>query len=81
MVAFLFFRGRPFGRDAADGNRHWKEGRVTMAAMVLAFVAAVEQNLLGFLCRSFKVFAKGDLFCFNVAVVDHLEKFIKGLEE
>ena len=59
----------------------YKEGRAMTAAMVLAFVAAVEQNLLGFSSKIVQDICEGHLALFNVAVVDHLEKFIKRLEE
>jgi hypothetical protein len=58
-----------------------REGRVTAAAIVLAFVAAVEQNLLGFPRRIVRDICEDRRVLFNVEVVDHLEKFIKRLEE
>ena len=58
-----------------------KDGRVTQAAMILAFVAAVEQNLLGFSAEIVREICKGGHMLFNVAVVDHLEQFIRRLEE
>ena len=51
------------------------------AAMVLAFVAAVEQDLLGFSRRVVQDICEGRLVLFNVEVVDHIEKFLKRLEE
>ena len=58
-----------------------KEGRVMVAAMVLAFVAAVEQNLLGFSPKLVQDVCKGHSALFNVTVVDHLEEFVRRMEE
>lgn len=55
-----------------------REKRVTTAAMVLAFVAAVEQNLLGFSAGLVQAVCQGQTVLFNAAVVDHLEAFIKA---
>lgn len=57
-----------------------RESRVTTAAMVLAFVAAVEQNLLGFSAGLVQEICKGRVALFNAAVVDHLERFVNALE-
>ncbi len=54
--------------------------RMTVAAMVLAFVAAVEQNLLGFSSRIVREIREGNRIWFNVEVVDHIERFLKRLE-
>ena len=56
------------------------EGRVAAAAMILAFVAAVEQNLLGFSARVVRDICKGRPVPFNPWVVDHVERFLKKLE-
>jgi hypothetical protein len=58
-----------------------KEHGVMTAALVLAFVAAVEQNVLGFSRRIVQGIYKERLALFNVEVVDHLERFVKRLEE
>jgi hypothetical protein len=57
-----------------------KSGRVTAAAMVLAFVAAVEQNLLGYSARQVQDVCAGRPVLFNPDVVDHIERFIEKLE-
>jgi hypothetical protein len=57
-----------------------KQGRVTTAAMVVAFVAAVEQNLLGFSPSLVQHICMGPARSFNVEVVAHLEAFLKRLE-
>jgi hypothetical protein len=54
--------------------------RVATGAMVLAFVAAVEQNLLGFSAQRVKDICDGRALMFNAAVVDHLERFVKQME-
>jgi hypothetical protein len=52
-----------------------KEGRVATAAMVLAFVGAVEQNLLGFSLPPPR--EGGAPPRFNPRLVDHLTKFVE----
>ncbi len=56
------------------------EGRVTSAALVLAFVAAVEQNLLGFSAAQLREVWHGRSATFNPRVVDHLERFLDNRE-
>lgn len=58
-----------------------QEQRLMAAAMILAFAAAVEQNLLGFSPRVVQDICRGHATLFNVEVVDHLERFIMKLEE
>jgi hypothetical protein len=53
-----------------------QEGRVVTAAVVLAFVAAVEQNLLGFSARLVQDICKGRAVLFNAEVVDYMDRFI-----
>jgi hypothetical protein len=57
-----------------------KDNRVMTAAMVLAFVAAVEQNLLGFSAAVVKAVCEGKTLLFNTAVVDHLKEFVMPVE-
>jgi hypothetical protein len=57
-----------------------KQDRLMTAAIVLAFVAAVEQNLLGYSAGVVQGICKGDVTLFNSAIVDHLEEFIEKLE-
>ena len=57
-----------------------REKRVTTAAMVLAFVAAVEQNLLCFSSGIVKSICEGQVALFNAAVVDHLKRFADLME-
>ena len=56
-----------------------KESRVTAAAMVLAFVGAVEQNLLGFSAEVIRSVCNGNRVFFNAAVVDHLASFVESM--
>ena len=51
-----------------------EQKRAMVAAMVLAFVAAVEQNLLGFPAALVQSVCEGRAALFNAAVVDHLAK-------
>ncbi len=51
------------------------------AAMVLAFVAAVEQNLLGFSASFIHKVRQGQVVFFNAKVVDHLESFLEKLKK
>ena len=58
-----------------------KAARMTTAAMVLAFAAAVEQNLLGFSSQTVKHILAGNCTrLFNVEIVKHLETFIRRLD-
>jgi hypothetical protein len=50
------------------------------AAMVLAFVAAVEQNLLGFSAALVRNICEGQVSFFNPRIVDHIEMFLKKSE-
>jgi hypothetical protein len=50
------------------------------AAMVLAFVAAVEQNLLGFSAAFVRNICKRQVAFINARVVDHIETFLKKSE-
>jgi hypothetical protein len=53
------------------------EKRTMAAAMILAFVAAVEQNLLGFSADLVRRICEGSASFFNPKVVDHMERFLK----
>ena len=53
-----------------------KDESIMAAAMVLAFVAAVEQNLLGFSADLVRSICQGNRVYFNASVVDHLEDFL-----
>jgi hypothetical protein len=57
-----------------------KQGRISTAAMILAFVAAVEQNLLGFSPGLVREIMAGRAVMFNSEIVDHIEGFIERLE-
>jgi hypothetical protein len=57
-----------------------KPPRLTSAAMVLAFVAAVEQNLIGFSAGLVRSVCDGHTVFFNSKVVDHLKRFVDKLE-
>lgn len=57
-----------------------EEHRVMTAAIVLAFVGAVEQNLLGFSAELVKGICEDSVDWFNVEVVDYLERFVHRLE-
>jgi hypothetical protein len=59
---------------------HCKKHRMVTAAMTLAFVAAVEQNLLGFSAGVVKEVCKGSTVLFNPMVVAHLERFVAAGE-
>jgi hypothetical protein len=50
--------------------------RVMVAAMVLAFVGAVEQNLIGFSADSVARVTAGRADTFDTAVVDHLDRWL-----
>jgi hypothetical protein len=50
------------------------------AAMVLAFVAAVEQNLLGFSAEFVRKICNRQVGFFSAKVVDYVESFVKKLE-
>jgi hypothetical protein len=54
--------------------------RMTTAAMVLAFVGAVEQNLLGFSAERVRKICNDRLILFNTKVVDHVKSFLRKLE-
>jgi hypothetical protein len=54
--------------------------RVTAAALVLAFVAAIEQNLLGFSAEVIRKTCDDRAVFFNAKVVDHMKRFIDKLE-
>jgi hypothetical protein len=54
-----------------------KDDRKMAAAMVLAFVAAVEQNLLGFSAQRVQQTCAGSALYFNAHVVAHLERFLE----
>jgi hypothetical protein len=58
-----------------------KEDSRLAAAMVLAFVAAVEQNLLGFSAGLVRKICQGQVGFFNPRIVDHIEMFLKKSEE
>jgi hypothetical protein len=53
-----------------------KQDRMMAAAMVLAFAAAVEQNLLGFSAELVRSICKGKRVYFNTSVVDYSEDFL-----
>ncbi len=58
-----------------------QENRVMSAAMILAFVAAVEQNLLGYSAELVRNVCDGaHAGIFNAAVVDHLASCLKQEE-
>jgi hypothetical protein len=54
-----------------------KEQKVVVAAMILAFVAAVEQNLLGFSSGVVRDVCREQFMLFNATVVDYLEVCLK----
>jgi hypothetical protein len=57
-----------------------KRERLVTAAMILAFVAAVEQNLLGFSGEVVRAVAERKAWSFNPRVVDHIARFVnKGI--
>src|SRR5262249_55076525 len=53
------------------------EGKVTQAAMILSFVAAVEQNLLGYSAEAVREVSGGRVAFLNSVIVDHVEEFVK----
>lgn len=53
-----------------------KNQEIMAAAMVLAFVAAVEQNLLGFSSAAVRGICDGTHLVFSGRVVDHIERFL-----
>jgi len=55
-----------------------RKNRFTAGAMALAFVGAVEQNLLGFSAQSLKRVRTRNAAGFNSKVIDHLERFLAG---
>lgn len=57
-----------------------REWRVTVAALMLAFVGAVEQNLLGFSAGMVRNVSAGRMSLFNSKIVSHLSECL-GLEE
>jgi hypothetical protein len=57
-----------------------EEDRVATAALVLCFVAAVEQNLLGYSAGVVQDICNGKAVMFNPALVDHLDRFINKPE-
>jgi hypothetical protein len=50
------------------------------AAMVLAFVAAVEQNVLGFSAKFVQRICKGNAPFFNAEVVHYMERVLKNVK-
>ena len=52
--------------------------RVMTAAMVLAYVAAIEQNLLGFSASQIDEVCRGRSVSFNPRVVEYLERFLES---
>lgn len=50
--------------------------KVTLAAMILAFVGAVEQNLLGYSSSAIRGIIEGRVATFNTELVDHLEQAV-----
>jgi hypothetical protein len=56
------------------------EGRISAAALVLAYVGAVEQNLLGFSFDSVQRICRGRARYFNPWVVEHMERFVTDPE-
>jgi hypothetical protein len=55
--------------------------RFTAAAMVLACVGAVEQNLLGLSAECVRKICNDRLVVFNPKVVDHVGSFLRKMEE
>jgi hypothetical protein len=67
-------------RLLAVGLCNERPPRLTAAAMILAFVGAVEQNLLGFSAEFVRKICNGRIIFFNAKIVDHVERFLKKLE-
>lgn len=57
-----------------------KHDRVMRASLILAFVAAVEQNLLGYRAKTIAQIVSGSQLIFNVSIVTHMQNFIQGCE-
>ena len=57
-----------------------RDPQLMAAAMVLAFVAAVEQNLLGFSAEFVRKICNRQVGFFSAKVVDYVESFVKKLE-
>lgn len=57
-----------------------KEGRLSVAALTLAFAAAVEQNLLGFRADLVRQLSNGSAAILNSRVVTFLEQFLTRLD-
>jgi hypothetical protein len=57
------------------------EGQIMAAAMALAFVAAVEQNLMGFSAGLVRAVEHGSPVFFDGRIVDHIECFVKGANQ
>jgi hypothetical protein len=60
-------------RLAVDIN---KQSNLMAASMILAYVGAVEQNLLGFSANRVLAICEGRAAFFNPAVVNHLDRFV-----
>jgi hypothetical protein len=56
------------------------EQRIMAAAMVLAFAAAVEQNLLGFSADLVRSIGEDRFVFFNPRIIDHVQAFLKTQE-
>src|SRR5262249_7591378 len=54
------------------------QDKLLTGAMILAFVGAVEQNLLGFSARRLKKPGARRVSAFNPKIIDHLEAYLKG---
>jgi hypothetical protein len=57
-----------------------RSSQVSAAAMVVAFTAAVEQNLLGFSAELVRSIEAGRHVFFNPRIVDHMQQFVAGGE-
>lgn len=75
---FLLYRWRDFCVEARRlARRLIAEDRVMVAAQTLAFVSAVEQNLLGFSAATVRGVCSGHMAMFNASLIDHLENSLR----
>lgn len=75
---FQLFRWRDFCIEARRLARLLiSENKVMIAAQVLAFTSAVEQNVLGFSAETVRAVCSGQMGMFNAGLIDHLESSLR----
>ncbi len=54
--------------------RFCAKNKLLLAAMILSFIGAVEQNLLGFSCSTINCIVNRQVVTFDLAIVEHLDR-------